>query len=457
MLASIVLFASIPSHSFAQDETDAPAETEATPAATTTADPEVPVDQLALLVKPLTAEELEVEAVAWRDLVKAKVSEISQSEIAAKQVNNKSAESEEQKTESETEAENKESDGTQNDEPLQKKTEYLSTAAELREQRTALVDRLDVVLNEWEKKGGDVESFRKYVIAVSGLNVDVSDASATWVAVKGWLISKEGGQRWLWNIAKFLLILFAFWILARIVGRVADHVVSRWGNTTMLMREFIKKTIRKIVVTIGAVVAVSALEVDVTPLLAAIGAAGLVVGLALQGTLSNFASGLLILAYRPFDTGDVVEAGGISGKVESMNLLSTHIKTFDNKHVIVPNNDIWSGVITNATISTTRRVDMIFGIGYDDDLDKAEAILTRIVTEHPLTLSDPEPTIKLNELADSSVNFICRPWSKTSDYWTVYWDVLRSVKNEFDREGISIPYPQRDIHVHQHSESTDSD
>jgi small conductance mechanosensitive channel len=203
---------------------------------------------------------------------------------------------------------------------------------------------------------------------------------------------------------------------------------------------------------IGFVVALSALEVNIAPLLAAIGAAGFVIGLALQGTLSNFASGLLILFYRPFDVGDVIDAGGVSGIVDSVSLVSTHIRTFDNKMMIVPNNDIWGGTITNATASETRRVDMVFGIGYDDDVDIAKGILERIVNEHPLVLDDPAPVIQLNELGDSSVNFICRPWAKNSDYWKVYWDITRSVKQEFDRTGISIPFPQRDVHLHHHGD-----
>jgi small conductance mechanosensitive channel len=287
----------------------------AEPQPTTTADPNIPVDQLRLLVIPLTAEELQIEAEAWRDLVKAKVAEISQSEISAKKAGAGDAEAAEETTDDGEEL------GQQNGEQAEQaekttqsqKTDHLETAAELRDDRTALVDRLNTVLDEWEAKGGDVESYRQYVTAVSGLNVDVSDASATWVAIKGWLMSKEGGIRWLWNIGKFLLILLAFWILSRVLGNVVDHVVARWEDSTALLRHFLSGMVRKIVFVVGLVVAVSALEVDITPLLAAIGAAGLVVGLALQGTLSNFASGILILAYRPFDTGDVVDAGGRLG------------------------------------------------------------------------------------------------------------------------------------------------
>jgi small conductance mechanosensitive channel len=156
----------------------------------------------------------------------------------------------------------------------------------------------------------------------------------------------------------------------------------------------------------------------------------------------------MILFFRPFDVGDVVDAGGVSGKVIAMNLVSTSIKTFDNKDMVVPNNKIWQDVITNATGVDTRRVDMEFGIGYDDDIDKAQGILEEIVAAHPKALKDPEPTIRMNTLADSSVNFICRPWAKTADYWDVYWDVTKAVKQRFDAEGIGIPFPQRDVHLY---------
>jgi small conductance mechanosensitive channel len=188
--------------------------------------------------------------------------------------------------------------------------------------------------------------------------------------------------------------------------------------------------------------------VSIGPLLAVVGAAGFVIAFALQDTLGNFASGLMILFFRPFDVGDVVDAAGVSGKVTAMNLVSTTIKTFDNKDMVVPNNKIWHDVITNATGVDTRRVDMEFGIGYDDDIDRAQAILEEIVAAHPKALKDPEPTIRMSALGDSSVNFICRPWAKTADYWDVYWDVTKAVKKRFDAEGIGIPYPQRDVHLY---------
>jgi small conductance mechanosensitive channel len=189
--------------------------------------------------------------------------------------------------------------------------------------------------------------------------------------------------------------------------------------------------------------------VEIGPFLAAIGVIGFVVGFALQDTLSNFASGVMLLVYRPYDIGDVVNAAGVLGKVDAMTLVSTTLKTFDNQDVIVPNSSIWGGIITNITANDIRRVDMTFGIGYGDDIDKAQGILEDIIKKHPLVLKEPEFVIKLHELADSSVNFIVRPWTKGADYWAVYWDVTKSVKERFDAEGVSIPFPPRDVHMYQ--------
>jgi small conductance mechanosensitive channel len=198
---------------------------------------------------------------------------------------------------------------------------------------------------------------------------------------------------------------------------------------------------------IGIIIAVAQVGVEVGPVLAGLGIAGFVVGFALQDTLSNFASGLMILVYRPFDVGDAVEAAGVTGKVDQMNLVSTMILTFDNQLLIVPNKQVWGGIIRNITHQDKRRVDMTFGIGYSDDIPKAEKILTEIVTAHEKVLKDPEPVVRLHTLGESSVDFIVRPWSKTDEYWDVYWDVTREVKRRFDEEGISIPFPQRDVHI----------
>lgn len=319
----------------------------------------------------------------------------------------------------------------------------------LRSDKNNTLERFKLVLNNWESKGGDATELYLYADVLTGTTVDLSDSSAAWLTIKGWLMSKDGGLRWLANIIKFTVAIFIVYLLSRTAGKITDAALSNNNNLSMLLKEFIKVSIRRIILVIGFIISVTFIEINVGPVLALIGAAGLVVGLALQSTLSNFASGMLILIYRPFDIGDIIEIDGSIGTVHSMTLLSTAIKTFDNQHLVVPNNNIWGTTIVNVTGSNTRRVDLVFGIGYGDDMVKAESIMLEVLEKHDLVLKYPEPVIKVNELADSSVNFICRPWVKTEHYLDVYWDVTRQVKEEFDKQGVSIPFPQRDVHIQQ--------
>jgi len=207
--------------------------------------------------------------------------------------------------------------------------------------------------------------------------------------------------------------------------------------------------VRNAIIVVGILIALAQIGISLGPLLAGLGVVGFIIGFALQETLSNFAAGMLILIYRPFDVDDFVEAGGVSGKVSKMSLVNTTILTFDNQTIIVPNNKIWGDVIRNVTAQSIRRVDMVFGISYGDDIAQAEKVLQQIIDSHEAVLDEPEPMIRVHELGDSSVNFIVRPWVKTEDYWETYWAITRSVKLRFDEEGISIPFPQRDVHLHQ--------
>ena len=404
-------------------------------AATTISDPQIPVGDLELLLKPLIKSELIAEVEAWLQLLKSKVSQISAAEIQMRQ---KSREIDEKEAEVGLQSKAKE--------------HLLENINKLQEEQTALIDRFNVVLTALKDKGGEIEEYEKYVAAVSGLGVDIraiKDVSVFRILVLGWLKSNEGGLRWLKNIVFFLLTLLAFYILACFLGKITLRTVSASKRFSDLLKNFFVNAIRKAVMLIGIIVALSRLEIDIAPLIAGLGVAGFVLGFALQGTLSNFASGLMILIYRPYDVGQIIEAAGAKGIVDSMNLVSTTIKTFDNQIVVVPNGEIWGGVITNVTGSDTRRVDMVFGISYTDDISKAAKILEDIVSKHELVLKEPEPIIRLHELADSSVNFVCRPWTKTADYWTVYWDVTRTVKERFDKEGVSIPFPQQDVHIYK--------
>ena len=207
------------------------------------------------------------------------------------------------------------------------------------------------------------------------------------------------------------------------------------------------------VMVMGVLIALSQIGISLGPMLAGLGVAGFVIGFALQDTLGNFAAGAMILIYRPYDVDDFVEVTGASGLVKKMNLVSTTITTFDNQTLVVPNSKIWGDVIKNVTAQKVRRVDLEFGIGYSDDVEHAERVLQDIVASHEMVLTKPETMIKLHSLGDSSVNFVVRPWTKTEDYWDVYWDITREVKLRFDKEGISIPFPQRDVHLYSEGQA----
>jgi small conductance mechanosensitive channel len=305
-----------------------------------------------------------------------------------------------------------------------------------------------------KQRGLDTAAYSQLLIQSTGeLTEDIFQTEVAlrllqdWLdSAKGWLI--ENGPRWVFKLIVFVVILVAFKVLAGIVKRlVLKAVTASKLNLSQLLRHQIVFFAGKVVMFLGLLVALSQLGIQLGPVLAGLGIAGFIVGFALQDTLSNFAAGLMILIYRPYDVGDAVEAGGVMGTVKAMNLVSTTITTWDNQKLVVPNGKIWGDVIRNITAEPNRRVDMTFGIAYADDIDHAERVLWDIVKSNALVLQDPEPVIRLHTLGESSVDFIVRPWARTSDYWTVYWDITRAVKKRFDQENISIPFPQRDVHL----------
>jgi small conductance mechanosensitive channel len=311
----------------------------------------------------------------------------------------------------------------------------------------AITDRMKVAIEIVKRRGGDAQAFVDYIASATGRKLNFTDLSVLRVQVMQWLVSPNGGRMIARRILLFVGIIAVFWVVSRVVGLITRYATRRIPKSSSLLGPVLAGILEKLTLVVGAVVAASAVGVDTGPLLAMIGAAGLVIGLALQGTLSNFASGILILLNRPFDVGDVVDAGGVFGKVEAMNLVSTTILTFDNQLMLVPNNQIWNSVITNVTGKDTRRVNLTFGIAYSSDIAQATAILEELLGEHPKTLESPAPVVRVHELADNSVNLIARPWVRTADYWDVYWDLMRQVKERFDEEGVNIPFPQRDLHI----------
>jgi small conductance mechanosensitive channel len=250
------------------------------------------------------------------------------------------------------------------------------------------------------------------------------------------------------NIVIAAAILFGGIWLAKQIKKYVVLMMER-RNVDALLASFSSNIVYVALVAFVVIAALSQLGIQTTSFVAIIGAAGLAIGLALQGSLANFASGVMIIAFRPFKVGDFIEAGGVAGVVEGIQIFSTQMRTGDNKAIIIPNSNITGGNITNYSAKETRRVDMVFGIGYDDDIKKTKDVLTELITADDRILKDPEPQVAVSELADSSVNFVVRPWVKSADYWGVMFDYTEAVKLRFDKEGISIPYPQQDVHLHK--------
>ncbi len=265
-------------------------------------------------------------------------------------------------------------------------------------------------------------------------NIDISNIIDTYVLP------------WGINTALAITIIFIGLFVVKLITRLVTRLLNKTDMDAILVN-FITSILRTLLLLFVVIAAMDQLGVNTTSLVALIGAAGLAIGLALQGSLQNFASGVMLIIFRPFDAGDFIEAAEISGVVERISIFSTTLRTGDNREVIVPNGSIYSGVITNYSARETRRIDMVIGIGYESDIRLARDTLRSIIDADERILDDPETLIAVSELADNSVNFVVRPWVKASDYWPVKFDLNENIKLAFDDKGISIPYPQMEIHV----------
>jgi small conductance mechanosensitive channel len=324
----------------------------------------------------------------------------------------------------------------------------------MRRQLDAHVANLGAAADMMESLEIDTADYRQLLFEATGeittglLSGDVlKGLLSTWAGnAVDWVTTN--GPRIFFKIVLFALIILLF----RFLSKASRRVVRTAINTSSLkVSQLLERTALSVtgaaVMIFGILVALSQLGVEIGPLLAGLGVAGFIIGFALQDTLGNFASGVMILLYRPYDVGDLVEVAGGAGKVNNMTLVSTTILTLDHQTLVIPNSKIWGDVIKNVTAQKNRRIDMVFGISYSDDVPHAERVLKEIVESHERVLDDPEPIVKLHNLGESSVDFVVRPWALTDDYWDVYWDITREVKMRFDAEGISIPFPQRDVHV----------
>jgi small conductance mechanosensitive channel len=324
----------------------------------------------------------------------------------------------------------------------------------MRQRLDGHVADLDAAAGMMESLEIDTADYRQLLFEVTGeittelMSRDVlAGLLSTWTGnAVDWVTTNLPGI--FFKIVLFLLILLLFRFLSRISRKVVRKAIQ---TSSLKVSKLLERTALSVtgaaVMIFGILVAMSQLGIEVGPLLAGLGVVGFIIGFALQDTLGNFAAGVMILLYRPYDVGDLIEVAGGTGKVNQMSLVATTILTLDHQTLVIPNSKIWGDVIKNVTAQKERRIDMVFGISYSDDIPHAERVLGEILGNHEKVLEDPEPMVRLHNLGESSVDFVVRPWVKTEDYWDVYWDVTREVKIRFDAEGISIPFPQRDVHV----------
>lgn len=345
------------------------------------------------------------------------------------------------------------SDGTDSD---------LIQAARFEAERLQLsVTRLRGVVAQLDRLGGDTLEMRRTLIeergslALSLVDTDIASvlyAEAT-AKFKDWLANR--GVNTLLSALLFIAILIAARWLARIARRVTERALRHSDQSvSQLLREMLISISGTIVFLVGALVALSQVGVSVTPMIAGLGVVGFIVGFALQDTLSNFAAGAMILAYRPFDTGDFISAADVEGEVRKMNLVNTTIVTIDNRVLIIPNSKIWGGVIMNFTGQHLRRTDVIYSVSYSDDLDHVQRVLEELIASDERFLTEPPPIVRVKQFSDSSIDFLVRAYAKTGEYWETLWALNKAVKQRFDAEGITIPFPQRDVHMAPQTESS---
>ena len=339
--------------------------------------------------------------------------------------------------------------------PAADKEKLQAQVAALQTENAGATASLTNIVALMKKRGLDDTAYSELLLRTTGqisaetLSMDVARSFlAHQVAdAKKWL--RERGPTIAFKALLVLAILIGFKLLASLVRRGVRQALRRseFGAST-LMQRFAARATGALVMLVGILVVLGQFNIEISHMLAGLGIAGFVVGFALQDVLANFASGIMILIYRPYDVGDWIEVPDATGKVQYMNLVSTLIMTGDNRKLLVPNRKIWGNIIQNVTSEQTRRVDLTFGIGYSDDIALAERIFKEIVEADERVLKAPEPLVRLTELGESSVNFIVRAWCRTEDYWELRWHITRRVKERFDEEGVSIPFPQRDVHLY---------
>ncbi len=314
-----------------------------------------------------------------------------------------------------------------------------------------IAKRAKLVISALKSKGGDVSEAQAYIDAATDISSDLNSSGRVeyiYALIFNWFKDPDGGAVFVGRVIGAILLIALFWGFGRLLRWGVKRAFLKQFKVSRILRDFVIRSVGWVVFLIGLMFALSSLGVSVGPIMTALGAGGFIIGFALQETLGNFASGMMIMVYQPFDEGDFVEISGVSGKVEKMSLVSTTLLTFDNKELIIPNKKAWGQTIINYTGREIRRVDLIFSISYSDNAKLACKVLRKMADEHTLVLQNPVTKVGVHALADSSVNLFLRPWCRTDDYWDVHYELIQMAKIRLESAGMTIPFPQTDMHIY---------
>ncbi|MDY6782459.1 MAG: mechanosensitive ion channel [Cyanobacteriota bacterium] len=327
------------------------------------------------------------------------------------------------------------------------KNQLVVTVTELQGEQTAIVDRFGVILDEIERKGGSAESYRQYIQAVSSIELDVQDAEGLGLRLLSWAKSEEGGLRWVNNTAKFLGVFIITVTFAQILGVFLNRSLSQFSGFSILMRRFIVLIVKRGGILVGFLLALTALGVSLGPVLALLGGVSFVLAFALQSNLGNLASGLMIMAYKPFDVGDEVKVGSLWGIVDSITLANTKIEGFDGQLFTVPNNVVWGDTIENLSNSEIRQFKTWLRIDFDEDLASVEKMLLELVKSHPKVLDNPAPGTFVWLIEDYYISLGISGWAGKDDFWNVYQDIIRMIQKRFAQEGLNLAAIPKQIEI----------
>ncbi|MFB2938512.1 mechanosensitive ion channel domain-containing protein [Aerosakkonemataceae cyanobacterium BLCC-F154] len=334
------------------------------------------------------------------------------------------------------------------------KNQLVTTVTELQGQQTALIDRLNVVLDELEKKGGDPKPYRQYIQAISTVEVDTKDTEGLGLRLVSWAQSSEGGLRWAGNIGKFFGIMIASVIISQILGMMLNQILFRFGNTSAIMRQFLVMLVKRGGVVVGFLLALTALEVSLGPVLALLGGVSFVLAFALQSNLGNLASGLMIMVNKPFDVGDEVKIGSLWGWVDAITIANTRIKGFGGQIFTLPNNSVWNDTIENLSHDKNRKIMLSFRVGFDENLQEVEALIVETLKSHPKVLADPAPSTFVWQIEDYYISIFAGGWTKKDDFWETYADIIRLIQKRFNEEGINLAAIPKAIEIQQEYHET---